>query len=85
MSDLDFLSDLLKQPDTSAKTAYVSDAQKYHRESNQKGPLRYWDKEMRCTSIRCGSSTHYKFRGMPLCTVHAMRMMNEELTPNEDE
>ena len=81
-ADLDFLDKLLKSGgDTSG---YVTDAQRFNKESTQKGPLRYWDKEMRCTSRRCGSPTHYKFRGMPLCTVHALRMMNEELT-NENE
>ena len=43
----------------------------------QKGPLKRYDKEMRCTSRRCGSPTYYKVEGMPLCTVHALKMLNE--------
>jgi len=81
-ADLDFLDKLLKSGGDT--TTYVTDAQRFNRESTQKGPLRYFDQTLRCTSRRCGSPTHYKFRGMPLCTVHALRMMNEELT-NEDE
>lgn len=81
-ADLDFLDKLLK---SGGDSGYVTDAQRFNRESAQRGPLRYWDNEMRCTSKRCGSSTHYKFRGMPLCTVHALRMMNEELTSRENE
>ena len=80
-STIDFLDKLLK---SGGDTGYVTDAQRFNRESTQKGPLRYFDQTLRCTSRRCGSPTHYKFRGMPLCTVHALRMMNEELT-HEDE
>jgi hypothetical protein len=78
--DLDFLSGLLSSgssPDT--------DAKKFNYESTQRGPLRYYDNgNMRCLSRRCGSPTHYKFRGVPYCTVHCLRKMNEELT-NENE
>ena len=81
-ADLDFLSKLLE---SGGDTTYTTDEQRFNKESNQKGPLRYWDTTMRCTSRRCGSPTHYKFRGMPLCTVHALRMMNEELTPVSEE
>ena len=82
VSDLDFIGELLQ---SGSQYKDTTDAAKFTQHvSTQKGPLRYWDKEMRCTSRRCGSPTHYKFRGMPLCTVHALRMMNEELT-NENE
>jgi len=81
MTDLDFIGKLLE---SGSPSAYVTDAQRFDKESNQKGPLRYFDATLRCTSKRCGSPTHYKFRNMPLCTVHALRMMNEELTPNAD-
>ena len=77
--DLDFLSGLLSSgasPDT--------DASKFNYESTQKGPLRYYDNgNMRCLSRRCGSPTHYKLRGVPYCTVHALRKMNEELTDED--
>jgi hypothetical protein len=82
-STIDFLEKLLNSGGDSTG-GYVTDAQRFNKESNQRGPLRYFDQTMRCTSRRCGSATHYKFRGMPLCTVHAMKRMNEELT-DEDE
>lgn len=43
----------------------------------QYGPLRWYDKEMRCTSKRCGSSTYCKLNGMPLCHVHALQELNQ--------
>lgn len=45
----------------------------------QKGPLRIYDTEMRCTSPRCGSPTYYKVQGMPKCHVHALNLLNELL------
>lgn len=79
-STIDFLAKLLQ---SGGDTTYVSDAQKFA-QVEQRGPLRYWDNTMTCTSRRCGSPTHYKFRGMPTCTVHALRMMNEELYEYEN-
>ena len=47
----------------------------------QYGPLRQFDREMRCMGgtkkYRCGSSTHFKVRGIPKCTIHALRELND--------
>ena len=56
----------------------------------QYGPLRRFDKEMRCQNgekhRRCGSSTFFKLNGTPLCMIHAIYKMNEMLyTPEEAE
>lgn len=48
-------------------------------EPNQMGPLRWFDKEMRCTERRCGSPTYCKVVGIPLCTMHALTRLNEML------
>jgi hypothetical protein len=45
----------------------------------QRGPLRRFDKEMRCTSRRCGSPTFFKVRGMPLCMMHSLMELNRML------
>ena len=45
----------------------------------QYGPLRWFDKEMRCASRGCGSSTYCKLRNVPRCLMHALREMNEML------
>ena len=47
--------------------------------SEQRGPLRRFDREMRCTSRRCGSSTFFKVRGMPLCMMHSLLELNRML------
>ena len=52
----------------------------------QTGPLRYFDTPMRCVSDatarnakNCGSSTHYKLKGMPTCVMHCLIEMNRIL------
>jgi hypothetical protein len=45
----------------------------------QFGPLRHFDKEMRCAKRRCGSSTFYKIHGMPRCMTHALEELNSML------
>ena len=45
----------------------------------QVGPLRRKDTEMRCASRGCNSPTYYKFQGIPYCSVHVIRIMNEML------
>lgn len=45
----------------------------------QVGPLRHFDREMRCASRGCGSSTFYKLEGIPKCTTHLLFRMNEML------
>lgn len=42
----------------------------------QYGPLRQFDREMRCACRGCGSSTFYKVRGIPRCITHALRELN---------
>ena len=46
----------------------------------QYGPLRWYDKEMRCASRGCGSPTHCKVEGIPYCTMHSLRKLNDMLT-----
>lgn len=43
----------------------------------QYGPLIYYEREHRCASRGCGSPTHYKVRGIPYCSIHALRKLNE--------
>lgn len=45
----------------------------------QFGPLRWYDKEMRCACRGCGSPTYCKLKGIPRCLMHALREMNEML------
>jgi hypothetical protein len=45
----------------------------------QHGPMRHFDREMRCASPGCGSPTHFKLEGIPRCMVHCLREMNEML------
>jgi hypothetical protein len=47
--------------------------------NEQKGPLRWFDREMRCTSRRCSSPTYSKVNGIPLCQMHALQKLNELL------
>lgn len=76
--ELDFIDGLLQ---SGSQYKDTTDASKFNHESTQKGPLRYYDNgNMRCLSKRCGAPTHYKFRGVPYCTPHVLRKMNEELT-----
>jgi len=45
----------------------------------QFGPLRWFDKEMRCASRGCGSPTYTQLEGIPRCGMHALKKMNEML------
>jgi hypothetical protein len=45
----------------------------------QYGPLRQFDREMRCASRGCGSPTHFKVSGIPRCSIHALRELNDML------
>jgi len=45
----------------------------------QYGPLRWFDTEMRCVSRGCSSPTYCKLEGVPYCTMHALKLMNELL------
>jgi hypothetical protein len=45
----------------------------------QYGPLRWYDKEMRCASRGCSSPTYCKVQGIPYCTMHSLRRLNEML------
>src|SRR5678815_242978 len=49
----------------------------------QYGPLRRYDREMRCMSgtkqRRCGSPTNYKVKGVPLCSTHALHELNYQI------
>lgn len=50
------------------------------RESLQTGPIRFFDKEMRCASRGCSSPTYIKIEGIPLCMMHTILRANEMLT-----
>lgn len=43
----------------------------------QDGPIRRYEKEMRCVSRRCGSPTYYKFRKIPYCWIHVIDAAND--------
>ena len=43
----------------------------------QNGPLKFYDREMRCASRGCGSSTYCKVEHVPLCMMHSLRKLNE--------
>ena len=45
----------------------------------QRGPLLHYDREMRCASKGCGSSTFLKVKGIPRCMTHALTELNEML------
>ena len=45
----------------------------------QEGPLRFFDKEMRCSSRGCSSATYAKVQGVPRCSIHALHELNEML------
>jgi len=68
--NLDFIEELLQEvPQETNQYPHIE----------QFGPLRQYDKEMRCTSRRCGSSTFFKVSGMSMCVIHALRELNEML------
>lgn len=43
----------------------------------QYGPLRWYDKEMRCANRGCSGPTYCKVRGIPRCMKHALEDLNE--------
>lgn len=43
----------------------------------QFGPLRWYDVEMRCAARRCNSPTYCKVDGIPNCTMHALKRLND--------
>jgi len=47
-----------------------------HPVPQQYGPLRQFDREMRCACRGCSSSTFYKVCGVPRCMTHALRELN---------
>lgn len=69
--ELDFLQELLDQPTESTNAKYPV--------PEQHGPFRFYDSEFRCASRGCGSPTRYKLQGIPYCSVHVMRKMNDML------
>lgn len=68
MTNLEFLEELLRD-----------EPQEVDFHVEQFGPLRRFDKEMRCASRGCGSSTFFRVRGIPRCISHALRELNEML------
>jgi hypothetical protein len=50
----------------------------------QNGPLRWFDYEMRCSSLGCNSPTYCKVEYVPRCNMHALKELNQiaiNLTP----
>jgi len=43
----------------------------------QNGPLRWYDREMRCCKKGCGSSTYCKIEHKPFCMKHALDELNK--------
>jgi hypothetical protein len=72
---LETLENLLKEEEPPSRLKDLRD--KYWIE--QTGPLIQYDREMRCASRGCGSSTFFKLQGIPKCTTHCLKTMNEML------
>jgi hypothetical protein len=49
----------------------------------QVGPIKWYDKEMRCASRGCSSSTYIKFCGIPKCMMHTLREANELMVEHD--
>lgn len=49
----------------------------------QVGPLGWGSEAKPCTARRCGSSTLVRFRGAPMCAVHALYSLNRLLVNPE--
>ena len=47
--------------------------------TTQHGPVRFFDKIMRCADRGCGSGTYIKVQGVPRCMIHALKECNEML------
>jgi hypothetical protein len=45
----------------------------------QDGPLRWFDREMRCANRGCSSSTYIKVQGIPRCMMHSLSELNNLL------
>ena len=56
-----------------------------HKNSRNTKHVTWVDKELRCTSRRCGSPTYIKVQGMPLCSTHAILRLSELLDPKIEE
>lgn len=50
-----------------------------HKIPEQHGPMRHYDRTMRCASRGCGSPTHFKLQGISYCMIHCLRKMNDML------
>lgn len=42
----------------------------------QVGPLRWYDREMRCAKRGCSSPTYCKVQGVPYCMKHSLEELN---------
>jgi len=45
----------------------------------QFGPVRWFDKEMRCATRRCNSPTYIRLNRIPTCMMHAIKELNQML------
>jgi len=57
----------------------ISDDSTHFPVPEQFGPLRYYEKTLRCASRNCSSPTHYKVKGTPYCYPHALNKLNDML------
>ena len=69
--ELDFLQELLDTNEEVSTTRYPI--------PEQYGPLRQFDREMRCASRGCSSPTFFKVQNIPYCMIHSLRTLNEML------
>lgn len=77
MSNLEFLEELLNQPQQSDDTeAFLV---KLYKVPEQHGPIRFFDATLRCASRGCSSPTHFKFQGVPYCMIHLIWQSNDKL------
>jgi len=69
--------------DVNAIKALLGNDEKKRQLPPQVGPIKWYDKEMRCASRGCGSPTYIKFQGIPNCMIHTLRLANELMVEHE--
>jgi hypothetical protein len=58
---------------------FLNKLEEQHAPPKQVGPLRFHDKEMRCSNRGCGSPTYLKVQGVPRCGTHSLIELNAML------
>jgi hypothetical protein len=57
----------------------ISEGSSSYPRPEQYGPVRWYDKTLRCASRGCSSPTYCKLKGTPYCLMHIIGRMNEML------